>query len=68
MSRAGVACPRGVSGWTCPLTRLARRYTDDPEPGFDIYLPGRMLRHHRLILGALFVIGLLLNLIRNVRL
>lgn len=57
-----------VSGGICPLTRLARRYSDDPDPGFDIYLPGWVLRRHKLILGGLFALGLLLNLIRNVRL
>jgi hypothetical protein len=57
-----------VNGWVCPLTRLARRYSDDPDPAFDIYLPRWVVRHHRLILGILFVAGLVLNLIRNVRL
>jgi hypothetical protein len=56
-----------VNRWVCPLTRLARRYSDDPDPAFDIYLPGWVVRHHRLILGILFAAGLILNLIRNVR-
>jgi hypothetical protein len=56
-----------VNGWVCPLTRLARRYSDDPDPAFDIYMPRWMVRHHRFILGILFVLGLVLNLIGNVQ-
>jgi hypothetical protein len=57
-----------LNGWVCPLTRLARRYSDDPDPAFDIYLPRWVVRHHRLILGILFAGGLALDLIRNARL
>ena len=51
---------------TCPLTSLAKRYTDNHEPGFDIYLPQWILRNHRLILGTTLLVALALNLIRNV--
>lgn len=51
---------------TCPLTNLAKRYSDNHELGFDIYLPQWILRRHKLILGTVFGVGLALNLIRNV--
>jgi hypothetical protein len=33
-----------VNGWVCPLTRLARRCSDDPDPAFDIDLPRWVVR------------------------
>jgi len=44
-------------GWRCPLTRVARRYTDDTRDNFDIFLPAWVARHNKLIFGLLFVFG-----------
>jgi hypothetical protein len=41
----------------CPLTGLAARYSDSRADNFDIYLPGPIARHNKLIFGTLFVLG-----------
>ena len=55
-----------LSGGICPLTRVAKRYSANHDPGFDIFLPAWLLRRHKLILGTIFVVGLILNLARNI--
>ena len=41
----------------CPLTDLARRYTEDRTDNFDIYLPLWLARRNKTIFGTLFAIG-----------
>lgn len=41
----------------CPLTDVARRYSSDQSPNFDIYLPSRLARYNKWIFGILFVAG-----------
>jgi polyferredoxin len=43
--------------WSCPLTAVAARYTDDRRANFDIYLPEWLARHNQRIFGSLYVIG-----------
>jgi hypothetical protein len=38
----------------CPLTEVARRYSKDQRPNFDIYLPGWLARYNKWIFGVLF--------------
>lgn len=47
-----------ANGWRCPLTDVARRYTDDRADNFDIYLPLWLARHNKVIFGWLFVAGM----------
>lgn len=47
-----------VSGWACPLTPIAARYTDDRQPNFDIFLPEWLARYNKEIFGTLYVAGL----------
>jgi hypothetical protein len=47
-----------ANGMRCPLTDLARRYTDDRRDNFDIYLPLWLARHNKVIFGTLFAAGL----------
>lgn len=42
--------------WTCPLTILARKYTEDRADNFDIYLPVWWARHNKTIYTILMVI------------
>lgn len=46
------------NGWSCPLTRVAARYTDDRRDNYDIYLPAWLARHNKLVFGALYVGGI----------
>lgn len=47
-----------ASGWRCPLTPIAARYTSDRRANFDIYLPEWLARHNKTIFGALFAGGI----------
>lgn len=53
-----------VNGGRCPLTNLARQYTDETADNFDIYLPLWLARHNKLIFGTIFVAGEFLVLVR----
>jgi hypothetical protein len=45
--------------FTCPLTILARKYSDSPKDNFDIYLPVWLAKHTKVIyssiLGAILI-------------
>ena len=43
--------------WSCPLTAVAARYTDDRRANFDIYLPEWLARYNKQIFGLLYVAG-----------
>jgi hypothetical protein len=45
--------------WSCPLTAVAARYTDDRRANFDIYLPEWLARYNKQIFGPLYVAGLI---------
>ena len=40
----------------CPLTDVARRYTDERTDNFDIYLPLWLARYNKAIFGTLFLL------------
>jgi hypothetical protein len=43
--------------WNCPLTVIARNYSDSTDPNFDIYLPMWLARYNKQIYTlVLFVI------------
>ena len=46
-----------LNRWSCPLTSVAARYTDDRRENFDIYLPLWLARHNKLVFGGLYVAG-----------
>ena len=48
----------------CPLTVLARRYSDSPKDNFDIYLPEWLAKYTKLIYTTILVIILLLTIYR----
>ena len=50
----------------CPLTILARRYSDSEMDNFDIFLPNWLARHNKVIFTSIFLLGLLLVLYRAV--
>jgi len=54
--------------WTCPLTPMARRYSDEKSDNFDIYLPNWLAKYNKIIFGIIFIAGILLvtfNWFRN---
>ncbi len=50
--------------WSCPLTAVAARYTDDRRENFDIYLPRWLARHNKTVFGGLYVAGVVFALVR----
>lgn len=46
-----------LNQWTCPLTAVAARYTDDRRENFDIYLPRWLAKYNKPIFGALYAAG-----------
>ena len=50
--------------WSCPLTAVAARYTDDRRANFDIYLPEWLARHNQRIFGSLYAIGVAYLVVR----
>lgn len=53
-----------LNRWVCPLTPIARRYTDDPRDNFDIFLPNWLAKHNKTIFTTLYVLGIGLVLYR----
>ena len=49
----------------CPLTIMARRYSDSERANFDIFLPNWLAKHNKLIFTILFAVGVLLVLWRT---
>jgi len=49
----------------CPLTLVARKYSDSKKDNFDIFLPNWLAKHNKLIFTTIYVLGLLLVLIRT---
>ncbi|MCB1640126.1 MAG: hypothetical protein KDI37_00210 [Xanthomonadales bacterium] len=55
-----VACEALVllfNHWSCPLTAVAARHTDDRGDNFDIYLPAWLARHNKTIFTPLYLLG-----------
>ena len=65
----GLVIGEGLVLWIfrmfCPLTVLARRYSDSQKDNFDIFLPNWLARHNKLIFTSIFVAGLILVVIRT---
>jgi len=40
----------------CPLTIIARRYSDSQKDNFDIYLPNWLAKHNKLIYTIIFIL------------
>ena len=48
----------------CPLTLLARKYSDSQSPNFDIYLPAWLAKHNKLIYTIILIIILIITIIQ----
>ena len=44
----------------CPVTLIARRYSDSTKDNFDIYLPNWLAKYNKTIYTSLFILVLLL--------
>jgi len=50
---------------SCPLTIIARNYSDSQEDNFDIFLPNWLAKYNKLIFTSIFLFGLLLVVYRT---
>jgi hypothetical protein len=41
--------------WRCPLTLIARKYSDSDKDNFDIFLPNWLAKYTKLIYTSIFV-------------
>lgn len=48
----------------CPLTLIARKYSDSEMDNFDIFLPNWLAKHNKLIFTSIFIIAVLTVLYR----
>ena len=49
----------------CPLTVLARNYSNSEKDNFDIFLPNWLAKHNKLIFTSIFVIAIVIVLWRT---
>lgn len=50
----------------CPLTLIARRYSDSKKSNFDIFLPNWLAKYNKLIYGCIFGIAVVILVFRMV--
>ena len=48
----------------CPLTVIARKYSDSQKDNFDIFLPNWLAKYNKQIFTSIFILGVLLVLYR----
>ena len=48
----------------CPITLIARKYSNSQKDNFDIFLPNWVARHNKLIFTTIFLVGLVLVILR----
>ena len=67
----GLVIGEGLVLWIfrmfCPLTVLARRYSDSQKDNFDIFLPNWLARHNKLVFGGLYLLGIALTAVQWLR-
>ena len=56
-----------INSWRCPLTNVARRYSDENTPNFDIYLPKLIAKYNKEIFSVILFIILLLYVYNSVK-
>jgi len=49
----------------CPLTVIARKYSDSEKDNFDIFLPNWLAKHNKVIFTSIFIVGLIIVMLRT---
>jgi len=49
---------------SCPLTIVARKYSDSTKHNFDIYLPNWLARYNKQIFTAIYLVGIFILMYR----
>ncbi len=50
----------------CPLTIIARKYSDSDKDNFDIFLPNWLAKYNKQIFTPIFIAGVILVLYRTI--
>jgi hypothetical protein len=50
----------------CPVTIIARKYSDSTKDNFDIYLPNWLARHNKLIYTSIVIVAVVILIYRLV--
>jgi len=50
----------------CPLTIIARKYSDSEKENFDIFLPNWLAKNNKLIFTSIFIIGLVIVIYQSI--
>ncbi len=50
---------------SCPLTVVARNFSDSKKDNFDIFLPNWLAKYNKLIFTSFFVVGLIIVVYRT---
>ena len=48
----------------CPITVLARKYSDSDKDNFDIFLPNWLARYNKIIFTSIYVVGVIIVFLR----
>jgi hypothetical protein len=51
----------------CPLTLVARKYSDSQKDNFDIFLPNWLAKNNKLIFTSIFIAGLIIVVARFIQ-
>jgi hypothetical protein len=51
----------------CPLTLMARKYSDSDKDNFDIFLPNWLAKYNKLIFTSLFVLAVILVVYQSLK-
>lgn len=64
----GLVCGEGIVllifKMFCPLTILARKYSNSKKDNFDIFLPEWLARNNKIVFTIIFLAGLIIVLLR----
>jgi hypothetical protein len=53
-----------VSGNVCPITTVARNYSDSTKENFDIYLPNWLAKYNKEIYSVIVGVGVVILIFR----
>lgn len=51
----------------CPLTLIARKYSNSEKDNFDIYLPNWLAKYNKIIFTTIYLVGVIIVLIKVLR-
>jgi len=49
----------------CPLTLIAKKYSNSEKDNFDIFLPNWLAKYNKILFTSIFVVGLVLVIYRT---